>query len=1070
MGRESPSIAKISRPKLARVYLRRRLFRLLDQCSEWPVIWISAPAGSGKTTLINSYLDSRKLSCLWYQVDEGDADIASFFYYLGLAGKKAAPRIKRTLPLLTPEYSFGIPTFTRRYFENLCSRLKPPFFLVFDNYQTAPQTSSFHEIMNAGLSSLPEGIHAVVVSRADPPPVLTSFVANNNASMIGWEDMRLTPEESKGIARMESGKGLSTEVIDQMHERARGWAAGLILLSRGAKAEGTAPQEHRTFDPARIFDYFASELLDQTERTVQDFLSKTAFLPKITVSIAEKITGNRHAGRILSDLNRGNYFTERRLGREIVYHYHPLFREFLLDRAEKTVSKMKAASIRKTAAELLEKAGEVEDAAELHIMAGNFTGLAGVIIRHASTLAAQGRERKLSGWLMRLPAAALEANPWLLYWMGVCRMPYDPAEAQALFERAFSRFRIQKDAAGIFLSWTGIAESIWFSFDDMSRLDHWIGMLSLITRKFRQFPNREIEARVASVMLKVLQSRRLDHPEFAVWKARALLAGDTNTRIDALANSVTHDVFCGDVSQAGEAIHSLRALLKTPAANFLQRLAGKLCEILFCILSGTYERGLGAAEEALEIADTSGLHVLDFLLIGNGLVAALHSGKSAAVRSLFDRMPAHPDELRAWDKSFYYFLRAAERMDGGDYPNALEHAEKALNYADQAQFPGSCIWTRFMKALALYEMGHFARAEKLLEQAFRISRTAGSSLTRHEYFLIKSHFALHRGKEAAARKYLKEALETGNEMGRVSTFIPLRGDIISRLCMKALEAGIETEYAREIIKKRNLIPEEPPLHMENWPWQVKISTLGSFTLVVDEKPVWFSGKVQRKPLEMLKALIAFGGRDVGVEQIVEALWPDSDGDKALHAFESGLHRLRKIIANDKVLELKDGCLSLDPRHCLVDVWAFENILLDAEKGKSGDREKTELLEKAVSLYRGRFLPADIRESWTISMRERLRSKYLRIVARLGKQWMESKQHQKAIDLLQHGLEIDDIAEEFYQQLMLCYRSLGQEAEAVKAYHRCRVALSESLRLEPSLKTEEIYRSLRGNAGLRPVRK
>jgi two-component SAPR family response regulator len=142
------------------------------------------------------------------------------------------------------------------------------------------------------------------------------------------------------------------------------------------------------------------------------------------------------------------------------------------------------------------------------------------------------------------------------------------------------------------------------------------------------------------------------------------------------------------------------------------------------------------------------------------------------------------------------------------------------------------------------------------------------------------------------------------------------------------------------------------------------------------------------------------------------------------------------------------------------MWAFEKILRDAEPGGRGDGEKRDLLEKAISLYKGHFLPADAREPWTMSIRERLRSKYLRLVARLGEQWMEAKQHQKAIDLLEHGLEIDELAEEFYQQLMLCYRSLGQEAGAVKVYHRCRVALSESLGVEPSSKTEEIFSSLR----------
>ena len=90
-----------------------------------------APPGAGKTSLIASYLAARRLSNLWYQVDAGDADIASFFYYLG----QAAPRRRRSLPLLTPEYRQGLAIFTRRFFRELYSRLKTPFVLVFDNYQ-----------------------------------------------------------------------------------------------------------------------------------------------------------------------------------------------------------------------------------------------------------------------------------------------------------------------------------------------------------------------------------------------------------------------------------------------------------------------------------------------------------------------------------------------------------------------------------------------------------------------------------------------------------------------------------------------------------------------------------------------------------------------------------------------------------------------------------------------------------------------------------------------------------------------------------------------------------------------
>ena len=131
-GRYS-SIAKITHPKTSGVFPRDRLFLALDECRESPVIWVSAPAGSGKTTLVASYLAERKLNSIWYRVDEGDGDIATFFYYMGLAAKKGAPHSRNQLPLLTSEYLLDVKTFTIRYFENLYNRIKTPSVIFFDN-------------------------------------------------------------------------------------------------------------------------------------------------------------------------------------------------------------------------------------------------------------------------------------------------------------------------------------------------------------------------------------------------------------------------------------------------------------------------------------------------------------------------------------------------------------------------------------------------------------------------------------------------------------------------------------------------------------------------------------------------------------------------------------------------------------------------------------------------------------------------------------------------------------------------------------------------------------------------
>lgn len=226
------STNKISRPRMTGILPRQRLFHLLDAGLERPVIWVHGPGGSGKSTLVASYLDSRQLPAVWYQVDSRDTDIATFFYYMGLAAKKAAPRSRTPLPLLTPEYQSDTETFAHRYFEKLFSSLKPPCLLVLDDYHEVGSESPLHQLLKHAFAQVPHGVNIAVISRMPPPAVMARLCAGRQISFIGCEDLRLTAEETGEIVRLHGKERQFEPTFDRIYDKIRGWVAGLVLLGK----------------------------------------------------------------------------------------------------------------------------------------------------------------------------------------------------------------------------------------------------------------------------------------------------------------------------------------------------------------------------------------------------------------------------------------------------------------------------------------------------------------------------------------------------------------------------------------------------------------------------------------------------------------------------------------------------------------------------------------------------------------------------------------------------------------------------------------------------------------------
>ncbi len=1068
------ALAKISRPSPAGLFPRNRLFRRLDRSRRKPVIFINGPPGSGKTSLVTSYISVRKLSCLWYQVDVGDSDIASFFYHLGVAAKRAMPGRRKSLPLLTPEYLLGIRAFTLRFFEELYGGLPSVvpapgslsrFVIVFDNYQEVADQASFQKIIRDGLSVIPPGITVIVISRNELPEAFASMYANRLMEVVGWDELKLRIEEATGIVRLLQNDELPEDALLEIHRKTQGWAAGLVLLSEQTRTGKIDPLLEGSCTLKELFDYFAGVILEQTGLETRAFLEKTSFFRRFTPEMARELTHNSRAAGILSRLHRNNYFTQRHDNRIVMYEYHNLFREFLLTRTRESSSPDSLSRIRRDAAVVCRAHGQFEDAIDLFLEEGAWESAARLIREQGPALISQGRGMTLSAWIEAMPEAVVRDDPHLLYWRGTCHLPLWPSRGRKDLEKAFHLFEAGRDVQGLFLTWSGIVDSILSEWDDFRLLDPWIEWLDERTSD-GSLPPPAVYPWVAVCMVRALTYRRPWHPNIRAWadRARSLSQNhpDPNLRVQACIAVSTYNYFMGEEAQGVLPAREGRRIARGDGVSPLTILGMKFIEIVLHWLTSSTESSSKLISEGLAVAEKSGVHVYDSMLYSYAVYDFLTRGDLAGAGELLRKMESMlgPDQRCAlghyhYVLAWYYYL-----LD--DLPSAAVNAQRGVEIPFETGMPFGEANCRIMLAYVSEAEGEIGKALEQIRLARKIGRKAKSSLLEWLCDLAEAWVAFRSGQEEAGL----ESLKKGMAVGRARGFMNCEGwlsPVMSELCRKGLENGIEGNYIEELIRRHGLVPNASAYECETWPWPVKIHALGRFEILKDEKPLRYSVRAPRMPLTLLKAIVAFGSGGAKEDHLADALWPESDGDMAHQSLKTTLHRLRQLIGEERAVQVREGRIMLDGQYCWVDAHSFESLLDNAEAlwRKNLCGEAVELGEKALSLYQGAFLGEEAHEPWALVYQERLRSKFLRAVDRLGRQFEGDGQWERAVECYRRGLEVDELAEEFYQRLMTSYLSWGRRAEAIAIYNRCRRVLQSVLGIDPSPTTEAILRTVRG---------
>ena len=444
---------KLYRPRLdADIVPRPRLLERLEGRRSRALTLVSAPAGYGKTTLVNSWLDACGSPSAWLSLDEYDNDLAIFLNYFLAAVLGAFPESElKTQTMLNAPSTPSVPALARGLANDL-ERLEPPFILVLDDFHYI-QEMAVYELLNELLRHPPRSMHLVITTRGDPLLNLNSLRAKRQMTEIRLQDLSFTLAETSAFMNDVMGFAIDDTAASRLREGTEGWVTALQLAALSLRHHEDVDEllSGLQGDSRYVQDYLAAEVIAHQPSAIQDWLLKTSILDRFCAPLCEAVClGNDQTpssslgtavcldkaqapsdslgtavsrfdadspqagltGRgFIQWLQSANLFLVPLDSQGEWFRFHHLFQQLMQRWLEEQGSPEEIAALHVRASQWLERNNLVEEALEHALAAEDDTLALQLVARHRRDLINLERWRRLDRWLRMVSGTPLEDHP-----------------------------------------------------------------------------------------------------------------------------------------------------------------------------------------------------------------------------------------------------------------------------------------------------------------------------------------------------------------------------------------------------------------------------------------------------------------------------------------------------------------------------------------------------------------------------------------------------------------------------------------------------------------------------------